>query len=462
MKKILTALKPYVSLLFLVVPILVGAGLVVWATMNQAKLEKLPIREVAQTLRIIEVQSTTIVPQAIGYGESAPSKLFQAIAEVKGKIVELHPDLKSGSFIREGELLVAIDKTDVEITIKKLQAEIARSEASVHELTATQDNLDSGLAIEQSSLKLANRELDRLEKLQKQNAISASDVDDQRRNVLAQQQTVQNLKNSLNLLPAQIQSAEASIAVSNANLASSERDLERCQIVAPFNCRLGDVDLELNEVVSVGQLLLTAQAIDKLEIEAQFGIDKIVRLIQPDSQSPNMVRGLTADPQEIVRNFFDFDVTLRYGAGDARASRDAKFERLREQLDTQARTVGIVVSVNQPFQRDGNARENGPPPVPGTYCQVELRGKPISQAFVVPRSAIRDAAVYLVDDENRLRTRQVKILLEQQDFVAVQLLAPGDRVIVSDPIPAIEGMLVDPQTDHELADALLDKAGGQE
>ena len=475
MKTLSTAIKPYFSVLAFAFPIALGAALLYWAATHRAQPEKLPEQELARTLRIIEVQPTTIVPKAIGFGESAPSKSFQAVAEVKGKIVQLHSDLKPGNFVREGELLVAIDETDVAITIGRLQAEIARSEASIHELTATQQNLESGLAIEQSSWELANRELERLQRLNQQGrAIADSEVDAQRRSVLAQQQSVQNLQNSLNLLPAQIQSAEASMAVSKANLASSERDLERCRVVAPFDCRLGEVDLDLDEVVSVGQVLLTVQAIDKLEIEAQFGIDKLASLIHPDRPSPNLLRDLTADPQELVRSFFDVDVTLRYGPGDLRSTRDANFERLRETLDPQARTVGLVVSVDQPFQREGKARDAGPPPLPGTYCEVELRGVPLKDAFVVPRAAVhRDASedrdtrgrsgvVFLVDDESRLRKRHVTILLQHQNAAAVQGLNSGDRVAVSDPTPAIEGMLVDPRLDEALSKALHAAAGDEE
>ena len=450
MNKILTVLKSYVSFLMFAVPIVGGALLLLLAGKMRAQPEKHSERELARTLRVIDARPTAVVPRAFGFGESAPSKSFQAVAEVKGKIVQLHPDLKSGSFIRKDELLVAIDTTDVEISIQKLQAEIARSEASVAELNATQKNLETGLAIEQSSLELAKRDLERREKLQEQNAVSASEVDDQRRSVLAQQQSVQNLQNSLNLLPAQIQSAEASIAVSQANLASSQRDLQRCRIVAPFNCRLGQVELELSEVVSVGQQLLTAQAIDKLEIEAQFGLDKIAGLLQRDGESPDIVGDLNADPQQLVRKFFDVDVVVRYGAGGAQASRQAKFERLREQLDSQSRTVGIVVSIDKPFQQEGNAVEAGPPPVPGTYCEVELSGKPILNAFLIPRSAIRGDAVFLVDEENRLRTRTVTVLLRQQNYAVIRGLETGDRVVVSDPAPAINGMLVDPQPDQEL------------
>ena len=462
MNKLLVWLKPYISLLLFAVPVVAGAGFLVWAIQNRAVPEKVSEKELRRTVRVIDVQPLTVVPKAIGYGESNASNSFQAIAEVKGRIVQLHPELKSGSFIRAGEILIAIDKKDIEINIQKLEAEIERAEASVQELKVNEQNLKASIAIEKGSLELAEKEWQRMQILFRQNngAIAESEVDAQRRSVLGQQQAVQNLQSSLDLLPAQIKSAEASISVSNANLDASKRDLDRCQIISPFNCRLGPVELEVDEVVSVGQQLLTAQSIDKIEVEAQFGLDRVAKLVQPGKRSPALSRNLTANPQEMLRKFFDVEATVRYGTGDFRAAREAKFERLREQLDEQSRTVGIVVSIDNPYQREGEARRDGPPPVPGTYCEVELRGQPIEQTFVIPRASLREATVFLVDGDNRLSRRRVEIQLVQQDFAAVTGLESGDRVIVSDPTPAIEGMLVEPQLDRELAESLRIEAGG--
>ena len=455
MKKLLDWLRPYFSALMFLIPILIGTGVLLWAARHRGTPEKLAESELARTLRVIEVQPITIVPKAFGFGESRASRIFQSIAEVKGKIVELHPELKSGSFIRKDQLLVAIDQTDIEISIRKLEAEIAAAEANIKELKTNEQNLDAAMKIEKSSLSLANRELERMKKLSRENgAISPSEIDAQRRNVLGQQQAVQNLQNSLNLLPSQIESAEASIQVSKANLVSSQRDLIRCRIVAPFGCRIGNVDLEVNEVVAVGQQLLTAQSIDKIEVEAQFGLDKLANIIRRNGRVPRLTDDLRTNPQERLRDFFDVGVTLHYGAGDIRVSREAKFERLREQLDAQARTVGVVVSIDQPYQASDTSERNAPPPIPGTYCEVELRGKPLENSFIVPRSAIRNASVFLADSENRLRKQSVEVEFVQQNLASVKGLKPGDRVVVSDPTPAIEGMLIDPQMDKELTDSL--------
>ena len=480
MKKLFSQLKPIASGLFFFVPIAVGGVLLALASTRRAEPEKRPEQEQARQLRTIEVQPITVVPRAVGFGESQASKMFQAVAEVKGKIIELHPDLKAGSFIRKGELLVAIDTTDVELSIQRLKAEIARSEASLAELKATEENLQAALKIEQSSLELSKRELARMEQLENQsNAVSQAEVDQQRRSVLAQQQSVQNLNSSLNLIPVQIQSAEAAIAVSESNLSTSKRDLERCRIAAPFDCRVGPVDLELNEFVSVGMQLLSAQSIDTIEVEAQFALSKLASLVRPSmnvSDNPivqsliktNSSEGnLSATPQEILRSFFDVEATVLYGASGVFASREAKFERIREQLDSQARTVGIVVSIDMPYELSGRTGDNSPPPVPGTYCEVELRAKPLENVIVVPRSAIRDGCVYVVKENaeegytgNRLYKQPVGLGLVQNSFAVVESgLEVGDQVVVSDPTPAIEGMLVEAEVDAKLEESIRVQAG---
>ena len=56
----------------------------------------------------------------------------------------------------------------------------------------------------------------------------------------------------------------------------------------------------------------------------------------------------------------------------------------------------------------------------------------------------------------------VEIQLVQQNIAAVSGLEPGDRVVVSDPTPAIEGMLVAPQLDRDLARSLKHESGVEE
>ena len=69
--------------------------------------------------------------------------------------------------------------------------------------------------------------------------------------------------------------------------------------------------------------------------------------------------------------------------------------------------------------------------------------------------------VYVVDEESRLARREVTAAFTVDEYVAVASgLEPGDRVVTSDPIPAIPGMLLDPALDEGLEARIAAAAGG--
>ncbi|MCG8448747.1 MAG: efflux transporter periplasmic adaptor subunit, partial [Pirellulales bacterium] len=103
-----------------------------------------------------------------------------------------------------------------------------------------------------------------------------------------------------------------------------------------------------------------------------------------------------------------------------------------------------------------------PPLAPGMFCEVELRAKPRTGQIVIPRTALRADQVYVLNSENRLETRTVEIAFSQGSLTCVQSgLTPGERLVVSDPTPAVEGMLVQPIVDTEAEQALIAEASGE-
>ncbi|OQY56790.1 MAG: hypothetical protein DRR08_05985 [Candidatus Parabeggiatoa sp. nov. 2] len=68
----------------------------------------------------------------------------------------------------------------------------------------------------------------------------------------------------------------------------------------------------------------------------------------------------------------------------------------------------------------------------------------------------------MVNQENRLEKRTVETAFFQTNFVAIKNgLKKGEQVVVSDLIPAIEGMLLKPVVDTRMMEALLNEAQGK-
>jgi hypothetical protein len=96
------------------------------------------------------------------------------------------------------------------------------------------------------------------------------------------------------------------------------------------------------------------------------------------------------------------------------------------------------------------------------FCEVELRAAPRPDQIVVPRTSVREGAVFLVDDQSRLVRRPVEIAFSQGAMSVIsEGLAAGETLVVSDPTPAVTGMLVAPDVDQAVVERLVAVAAGR-
>jgi RND family efflux transporter MFP subunit len=437
--------------LLIIPPVAVGV-LVFWLLVQSGEGPlRSPLAEQARTVRVIKVPRVAVVPRALGYGTARPGKVWQAVAEVKGKIIHIHPQLKKGAILPAGAVLLRIDTAEYRLAIAQMEANIQNIRAQLDELEVKEKNYRASLNIEQSSLVLSEKELQRIQDLRQRQLVSQSELDQESRNVLSQRKNVQSLKNSLNLVPAERRAMQATLAVNRAKLADAKLDLDHTTITAPFDCRIAQVNVEKAQYVTAGQVLAETDGIAVAEINAQFSIDKIRSLLKPHDD-PILLSDL-----DRLADLLGLSALVRMKSGDFVVEWDARFARVSETLDPQTRTVGMVVAVDGPYKK---ARPGiRPPVIKGMFFEVELRGRPREGCTVVPRSALHGNEVYVVASELRLEKRIVKVNFNQRNFVCLKEgLEQGETIIVSDPIPAIEGMLLNPVMDEKLEQDLLIEA----
>ena len=436
-------------------PVILGVAVLTIMIQRRQPPERREVAEAARTLRVIEAMPLTLMPRAIGYGTAQPAAVWSAVAEVRGPVVETHPELNPGAILRAGEVALRIDPIEYQLQIAQQEAQIAQTKAQQAELAAEEENLRSSLKIETDSLQLAQQDLTRLEGLRQSNSVTPAEYERKQREVLSQRQSTQSLSNQLNVLPARREALGATLAAQEAALSQLRLDLDRCTVTAPFNCRLADVLIEPGQFLTAGQQLFQAYGTDVTEVEAQFPISQIRPLLTSGGRPID----LTGDAMKRIREVFDVGATVRLQTGDLDIEWEARFDRVREQLDLQTRTVRIVVAVDDPFAKAIPGER--PPLVPGMFCEVELRAPPQTGQLVVPRTAVHNGVLYVVDDDNRLRRRAATVR-SLQGRLAVLSEGPeaGARLVISDPIPAIDGMLVEPVVDPQAAKQLEAEASG--
>ncbi len=437
-------------------PVIVGILIVVYFRSTARSPGRRPPSETARVLRVIEAPQVDVIPRVRGYGTARPAQVWRAVAEVRGRVTEVPPELKQGAFLAVDDVVLRIDPREYELEVAQLDAQIAEGQSRLNELDTQAENDRASLTIEQDSLGLAQRDLEHVQGLSKKDMAADTELRSQQRSMLAQQQKVQALKNALNLVPGKRETLEATLAVLRAKLEQARLDLEKTTIRAPIRCRIGDVAIEAGQFLQAGELLFEADGVAVTEVDVQLPMDRarnLLRAVEPRKlgRIPDM---------NALHRMFNLTATVRMQVGDLTVEWDARFTRVREQLDPVTRTIGVIVAVDEPYEQAIPGER--PPLLPGTFCEVELRGRAVAASVIVPRAALHDGHVFVVDAENRLRRRDVDVLFSQADFVCLERgLAPGERVIVSDPAPAIEGMLIKPVVDAERATSLREQAAGK-
>lgn len=435
--------KPWLRKLAFVPVLAVGVIAFMALQASRAEPTKVDMAETGRRVRTLAVQPRTIVPRAKGYGVVEASKEWQMVAEVSGRVVEVSDELTEGTFVSKGTTLIKIDPADYQLTETQRQANLQGVRAQITELKVQETNTRKSLEIEKRSLELAQASLERTKKLASSGAASQSDVDTEERNVLAQSKAVQSLRNTLRQLPASRKVLEAQLEVEQAGLAGAVRDTARTEIVAPYDVRIRDVRTSLQEVVGNGQVLAVADGLDKAEIPAQFAMGELRPLVPfRPSATPISTGDLSRLPELLA-----LSATVRLESTDVTAEWKAKFDRFKA-VDPTTRTVGVVVTIDDPYQAGQPGKR--PPVVTGMYMEVELVGPPREDCLAVPRSALHGNEVYVVNGEKRLARKKVQVDFRQSEYVCLAGgIEAGAEVVLTDLVPAIEGMLLDPVADDE-------------
>ena len=439
----------------LIIPaILIGVGIFVIQKKNSSEPVRLPVEERATTVRVISVPQTAVFPHLTATGNVQPSQVWSAVSQVSGKIIELHPRLKKGALIKANEILLKIDPSDYQLAITQAETEIEAAKVQLAQIDMQESNARASLAIERQALKIAESDLKRQKRLLAKNSVSHSEYEKDQRNLLAQKQRAQTYLNSINLYPVERQRLHAELAKLDTQLSIAKLNLERATVTMPFNSRIAEVNVEYQQFVGQGKLMVVADGIDKAEVSVQIPMGRLFNLVHTDAgfnaagaNSTEMGKLLGISARVLLRqNNYLIDW-------------DARVARISGALDPRTRTVGVIIEVDQPYERVQPGKR--PPLVKGLFVDVELYGRPHVNSIVIPLSALHDQDVYIVNAENRLERRSITTGISGSDYVVVKDgLKSGEQIVLSYLAPAIDGMLLKTVDDTQALNQLLSSVSG--
>lgn len=419
----------------------IAAGVLVYLGVVGARSEPVQSapRERAVAVRTQTVAPSEVVPRAVGYGFVEPARTWRAVAEVAGRIVDLHPKLAVGEMIPAGTLLVRLDSTEYELRVARLEADLRSIEAERDKLEVGAQNTDASLEVARASLTFAERELERLEGLETGGVVSTSSIDAQQQAVLRERATVVELESSQRMAEADRGVLDAKIASTSAQIEEARLQLERTAIRSPFDFRVASVHVQEAQFVGAGSVLLDADGLETAEIPVALSVESVRRLLPPARQE----RAVLAGEDGAAWDRLGLTATVRLSSGGVDATWPARLARVAGFVDTSTRTVTLVAAVDDAYR--GAARDGRPPLSKGMFVEVEFAGPPLADRVAIARSAVHEDAVFLVDKEQRLVVRPVVLDFVQFDEAVLQSgLIGGEQLVLTDLIPAVPGMLLAP------------------
>jgi len=400
----------------------------------------------ATSVTTIEAQQYLVKPSITGFGEVEPDVLLEAKAEVSGKVIYLNPQLRKGNILPEGTVVIRIEDKDYQLALKQAEADLAVSKANLKEMQLSLKDTNINLKLAQEKLDIANKDLKRNEKLLKKGSISQTAMGAQQSVVLQLKQEVQSLAYKLETLPAQLDVQNAKVIISEASVETQKRNLDRTTITLPFNARITDLAIEENQYIAQGASLFSAQTINKILINAQFPLEQFRILARGFNHNEKLLKEAFKNGEtEGLFEKLGLSAKVRL-AGDSLALWEAKVERISSNLDPASRTLGVIVSVENPYQNIQPGIK--PPLLQGMYTEVTLQGNP-KNYFVIPRDALHEKQLFLLDKNSRLK--RIDIIAEAQGNMLLleQGLSAGEKVITSDLFPAVAGMALQAVPDEK-------------
>jgi multidrug efflux pump subunit AcrA (membrane-fusion protein) len=412
----------------------IGIVILVLAIKLKPDLPVKPAGDRSKLVNVMPLELKSMAPVAIGFGKVMPKFEWNAIAEVAGKVVYRNERLEKGRILAKGTELLRIDPLDYELKLAQAEADLSSSKTQLAKLNQEESNLKGTVEIEKNRLTISKKELERNLNLKKRGLTSQSDVDQQNQSYLSQQKLVQDMQNQLSLYPDERKVSQAQVKVNESKVAEAKRSLEKTIITMPQDLRIAEVAIENNQVVNLQQTMITAHGTKTMEVEAQLSIHDMQLIAK---SLPNFIKKELGTAQPDMSGITAW---IELSSGNLTARWPAKVARISETVDATQATAGVILEIEQDYAQIDPT--NRPPLVNGMFVTAELVGQE-NPSWVIPERALHGNQIYIMDSDSRLDIRAVSVLYRRDNMVVIDgELEQGEKLILNDLLPALQGMLL--------------------
>jgi membrane fusion protein (multidrug efflux system) len=346
--------------------------------------------------------------------------------------------VEEGSSVKHGQLLLVIDEEPFQVLLDQAKARLAESEAALEKARKSQarEMARAQLALDESQLRRAKQDEQRLRKLVTNHTVTADEMDraiaETQKNDAQVHATKARLKQADTDHQNNISSAEANVAAAKTAVRNAEIELGYCRISSPIDGRIGRVNYDAGNLVGDGQasLLTTIVKIHPIYTYTNLSVDDFLKY----RHAAGDANGSSTEQRSI-----DVELELPYEKGYPHHGRVDYYD---PQVDKGTGTIEV---------RSVFPNEQGTI-LPGMFARLRV---PIAQrhdALLVPERALgtdqMGSYLLVVGPEDKVEYRQVQVGARQGNLRVVEgKLNPSDRVIVEGLLRARPGIKVVPKVE---------------
>lgn len=336
-------------------------------------------KEVIDTRPTVQVEPVAANDHQViinSYGEVKPLENTQLSAQVSGEVLSWHPNFVAGGIVARGETLFTIEKDNYEAAVLVAEAELARAQA--------------GLIEEQAQAQVAEDEAKRFPS---------------------------KARTDLFLRKPQVLSAQASVKSAQAALKRAQRDLDNCDVTAPYDALVISRNIGVGQFVTMGSQVAELNNIETAEVIIPIaGFDSVFL--------PERIKGITATIIQKGLNSF---------------TREGVIDRDLGIVDNATCMSSLVVRIEDPY-----GLKNIQPAIKfGSYVQVNFAGAMLNNIYRLPQALVNNQTVWVVNENQELEPRKVTVIREEGEYFYISSgLNADDKLVITLPEYPQKGMQV--------------------
>lgn len=408
---------------------LLAAALVVFALLVKTKADIGKVEEPDPPLRVetIRLERVRAVREWEGFGTAQAMDVANVSAEVSSLVTSIDPALRPGSFVEVGDLLIQLDATDYAHDLTMARQAVARAVAQLESLDIERSRLNEQLELVEREANLAQQEYARAIESYEAGAGNQVEVDRRRADLTRAERATSQLRERVEQLDPTAARLAADLESERARESLAQRNVDRCSVLAPLRGQIETIVVDEGDRVGPGSPLVQIVSLDRIEVPLQFPLSARQELAVGDEVELQAEGAVAPCWTARLRRFAP--------VGRAESRTVVAYAELMQPDEAQV-LYGQQVSLSQAPAEVPQIL------VPGQFVRSRARSMREKAAFVVPRRAVTEDSVFVLNGEGAAERRSIRVAFHVSDRFPALGIADEEWAVLDDASEVRAGDLV--------------------